>query len=311
MFTLIAFFENSKLPAQFVTAKGELKTGVIIMHILSTLALFIGVLIVRWFIARAIRNPENLPTEVRRRWLVALRNATVLVFLLGLVIIWSEEIQTVATYLFAIAVATVISLKELIQCITGSVMRATSGAFKIGDRIEIAGIRGDVISYSMLTTTIMEVGPGELTHRLTGRAISLPNSMFLNKPVVNECFTHDFVLHVFKIPMKIEEDWNQAETDLIQAAKTVSASYMEEAREHFNRLSRKEGLVIMSVDPHITFSIPSAGTVELIVRMAAPTREKGKIEQMVIRQFLMCVRQRALAKAEAQASTNGSQPVST
>ncbi|WP_146429413.1 mechanosensitive ion channel domain-containing protein [Blastopirellula retiformator] len=75
--------------------------------------------------------------------------------------------------ILAFAVAVVIALKELIQCISGSIMKAVGRPFKLGDRIEFHNIRGDVIDHNVLTTTILELGPDQMTQQLTGRAIVL------------------------------------------------------------------------------------------------------------------------------------------
>ena len=275
----------------------------VVGHLISTLILLVSLFVLRTILAGIIRRQENVRQELRRRWLVALRNGTVLMILLGVVLIWAHELRTVAVYAFAIAVATVIATKELIQCVTGSVMR-TAGAFHIGDRIEIGDFRGDVIDHNLLTTTIMEVGPDGLTHRLTGRAISLPNSMFLADPVTNETYTDDYVLHVFKVPMKQDDDWQQAEHDLLCAAREQCSKYVAEARSHFDKLSHKEGLTVFNVEPHVIVQVPTAGNVELVVRMATPARNKGKIEQAILRKLLVSIKQRAAEKAAANNNAN-------
>ncbi len=283
----------------------------ILEHVLATIVVVLGLVALRYVIARSIRRRDDLRQPLKRRWLVRLRNTMVLLGLVAVAIIWAQEFRSLAVYLFAIAVATVIATKELIQCLTGTLVRKTSRSFHIGDRIEIGEFRGDVIDHSLLSTTIMEIGPDELSHRLTGRAITIPNSLLLSKPVVNECFTDDYVLHVFKVPMKMEDDWERAERDLRCAARQQCAPYLAEARRHFSRLSKREGLVAFSVDPHVTVAVPSVGTVDLIVRMAVPARQRGKVEQAVLRHFLALYRrhvtvQPAPATAEASAPASES-----
>src|SRR5690606_32112227 len=81
----------------------------------------------------------------------------------------SAELRTVAISIVAIAVAFVVATKELILCITGSILKMASRSFVIGDRIQVKDFRGDVIDQNLLATTILEVGPGKLTHQRTGR----------------------------------------------------------------------------------------------------------------------------------------------
>jgi len=254
---------------QFLNTSEELNKYGVFVGVINTLFLILVVLVLRWLVNRSIRSNAKLPKETLRRWRVQVRNAAFLLMLLGLVVIWAEELRFFAVSLLAVAVAMVIATKELIQCISGSVMRAASRTFTVGDRIEVTNFRGDVIDTNAFTTTILEIGPNHLTQQLTGRAIVLPNSIFLDKPVINETFTDDYVLHVFKVPVKIK-DWQVAEETLLTAANAECEPHLEQAGKHFSKLGEHDGLFTMSIKPRITFALPKAGELELVVRIPVP-----------------------------------------
>lgn len=252
---------------------------------MSTVILLLIVSVARSFTLRYLRRSTLPPTEVGR-WMVQIRNATALVIVFGIIVIWATELRTVALSLVAIAAAIVLATKEIITCFTGGILRTSSRAFQVGDRIEINQLRGDVVDQSLLTTTIFEIGPGKSNHQYTGRAITLPNSLFLTTPVINESFTDEYVLHLFSIPIKQSDDWRTAETTVLQAANEECAEFLEQARKHMNRLSRSRGLEAPNVEPRIYLGFPSPDTVELIVRIPVPARRKGRIEQAILRRYL-------------------------
>jgi small-conductance mechanosensitive channel len=221
-------------------------------------------------------------TELRRKWLVQSRNGLLLLLILGLVLIWGEELRTLALSIVAIAVALVIATKELILCVIGSLLKTASNSFELGDRIQIKDFRGDVIDQNLLATTIMEVGPGKITHQRTGRTMVIPNAMFVSEPVINESFTHDYVFHVFTIPFKREEDWRGAQLAFLDSAKRHCAPYLEDVRKHMNRIGIKRGLEVPSVDPRVTIQVPAACEIHLIVRVPAKSGERGFIEQAIL-----------------------------
>lgn len=254
--------------------------------VLSTVMLIVVVMVLRGIAAGAIRRNDTLASAVRRRWLVQVRNGAILLLFLGLVVIWAAELRLMAVSLFAVAVATVIATKELIQCFSGSLLKTVSREFCLDDRIEINGLRGDVIDHNALTTTILEIGPHDLTQQHTGRAIVIPNSKLLDTPVINETFTDEYVLHVFKVPIIMDSDWQQAERDLLDAAKQQCDSFLSEARLHFQRLGKDRGLATLSVEPRVSVLIPKAGELELLVRIAVPARRKGRVEQAILRRFV-------------------------
>ncbi len=249
--------------------------------LISTALLIIGGLVIRALIARFIKRQVDSP-DLRRRWLVQSRNGLLLLMILGLVLIWGEELRTLALSIVAIAVAFVVATKELIMCITGSILKAGAGSFSIGDRIQIKDFRGDVIDQNLLATTILEVGPGKLTHQRTGRMAVIPNALFVSEPVINESFTHDYVLHVFTVPFKRDDDWRGAQKAIVDAANKQCAPFLEEVRRYMNRLSSSRGLEPPSVAPRVTMQVPVAGEVHLIVRVPTKSGQRGGIEQAIM-----------------------------
>lgn len=267
-----------------------ISTGILLIAIVGLHALAAG------FIRRRVPT-----TDLRRRWLVHTRNALVLLLLLGLAMIWAAELRTLALSIVAIAVAFVVATKELILCITGSILRVTSRSFSIGDRIQIKDFRGDVIDLNILATTILEVGPGRITHQRTGRLAVIPNSLFLSEPVINESYTHDFILHVFTVPFKREDDWRAAVDALLASANRHCAPYLDEVRRHMEQLSRQRGLDIPTVDPRVTVQVPTAGEVHLVVRIPARSGQRGHIEQAIISDVLGKVDGAAIRPGDAPA----------
>lgn len=250
----------------------------------ASVVLLLLVVLLRSVAARWIEAAE-LPAFRRRNLLIITRNAAILAFLGGLVFIWARELQSVALSLAAIAVALVIASKELILCLSGAILRISGSGFSLGDRIEIAGIRGDVIDIGALTTTILEVGPGPAVHKSTGRTVVLPNSHFLLHPVTNETFTGAFVLHATTLSLALDEDWRDAERRLLEAARQECDAYLDDARANMEKIGRKHGLLPPSVEPQSWIRLPEPGQIELIVRFPAPARLRGQVEQAILRRF--------------------------
>jgi len=119
-------------------------------HLLAVLSLLLVVVVLRFVLVRAIANRESLPMDVRRRLIVQIRTLLGIVFVVGLIFIMANELRAFAVSLVAIAVAIVLATKELILCLSGTALRIGTNAFTIGDRIEINGVRGNVIDQTFL-----------------------------------------------------------------------------------------------------------------------------------------------------------------
>merc|ERR1711879_753716 len=131
----------------------------------------------------------------------------------------------------------------------------------------------------------MEVGPGPGLHQYTGRTITVPNSMFLTQPVTNHNITRDYAIVTFTVPVKLEDDYQQAERWLLEATNEICEPFLEDARKHWAR--EQENLVdLPSVDPRVSIAMTNPDQVNLIVRMPVPTHQRGGNSQQVLRKYL-------------------------
>jgi small-conductance mechanosensitive channel len=253
-----------------------------IENVIASVVIIAIAVVVRLSVGRILRRREWMSVEDSRRLLIQVRNFTVLLVFFGLIVVWAQELRTAALSLVAFAVAAVIATKEMIMAIGGSFTRATSGSFTIGDRVRIGDYRGDVIDHSLLTTTLLEIGPG---HVRTGRALVLPNSMLLSAAVANETRGHDYILHSFSVPVP-RRDWRRAERVMLDTARRQSAEYVEEARMQMEQRARTHSLSVPIVDPFVLAKPTSVDAVELTVRVPVPAREVWRIENEIIRSWL-------------------------
>lgn len=271
-------------------------------QIARTAVLIALVLLTRVIAIRRIRSAEGMSKDMRRRWSAQVRLITLLLIVLGLLLIWGAELKTFALSVVAIAAAIVIATKELIMCVSGTLLRASGKSFQIGDRIEIGSFRGDVVDQTLLTTTILEVGPGTNIHQHTGRTIVIPNSVLLTTPVLNETFLDEYMLHAFSVPLGADDEWIQCERALLDAARTECSAFMREAQEHIEHTVRKEGLDPLSVEPRVTLRIESKDQISMLARIPVPARRKGRIEQAILRRYLAWLSEHRSTEAPGEPS---------
>ena len=77
----------------------------------TSVILIVTVLVVKKLLLRAVLRLDNQQPEVRRRWVVNIRNASLVGLLLGLIMILAEPLHTLAVSFIALAVAVVIATK--------------------------------------------------------------------------------------------------------------------------------------------------------------------------------------------------------
>lgn len=252
---------------------------------ITSLVLIFLLWAIRSTLTRNIRK-TGWRTEDKRKWYVLIRNWSTSVLIIGLVVIWATELQTFALSVVALTGALIISGKELLLCIHGGLLRSFNNLFKIGDRIEIDNIRGDVIDTNLFITKVLEIGPQNFTHQFTGRSIIIPNSLFLTKELINESFLHKYVLHVFKLSFPRTVDWEHAEACMKEAAHNECKNFIENAQKSMDSLAIREGLEVPKAEPRITYKFTNPNELEMIVRVPSPASRKGNIEQQILKSFM-------------------------
>lgn len=256
-------------------------------NIVSSLALLLILLGVRALSIRQIQRWKLQSRELKRRWLVQVRNWSVLLFLFGMVVIWGAEIRTIALSMAALAVAAVIATKELILCFAGSFVKASTQAFRLGDRIEIQNCRGDVIDQNLMGTKLLEVGPESSGSQYTGRTILLPNSHFLQYPITNESLDEGLSIHQFDVTLsrEIDENWLEAETILLEAARRVCQTFVPEAKKARTKISKKSALRTPGAEPRVTIELLPYKDVRLHVQVACPLDQRYRVQRAILERF--------------------------
>lgn len=107
-------------------------------------------------------------------------NALVALVITG---IWLEHVGNLSVALGILGAGLAFALQEVIGSIAGWVTILTGRPFTIGDRIEIGGIRGDVVDISVLRTTLMEIGNWLGGDHNTGRIVTVSNAFIFKEPL--------------------------------------------------------------------------------------------------------------------------------
>ena len=256
-------------------------------YVLGTGFFLVGVWGIRWLLHRILVHRDVLLGEDRRRRTVMIRNGLLVLIVLGMILIWAPQMQPLAVSLLAIAVALAIATKEIIDCLSGTLLAGRQqGSIRWAIGLKIVEFRGNVVDINLLSTTLLEIGPGQTSHHYTGRAMTIPNRMILQHSVTNESYSKDFRLHIVTVPLSTTENWKEAERILLEAAQEECRSFLEEAKQHMKKLEGRTWLDAPSVEPRVTFQLPEPGRINLLLRIPCKTKYPARVEQAILRRFL-------------------------
>ncbi|EPZ7317910.1 mechanosensitive ion channel family protein [Vibrio mimicus] len=254
--------------------------------LLLTALILLGVISVRRIILDNIRGDAPLITEKQRKWMSRTKNGVFTVTLLAMFMLWQSEISEFALSVTAIAVAIVVASKEIILCFTGSIQRASSRSFRIGDWIEVGTVCGEVIEHNLMATVIQEIDLHHGQYNYTGKTATLPNSMFFSFPVKNLNFMKRYVFHNFNIVVPDFVNLFPLVPVLHEKIEEHFAHFMEVARRYNTVIERHAGVDLPSAEPHIEISSSSTGEQVVHVMIFCPTERANQLEQLIRRDFM-------------------------
>ncbi len=121
---------------------------------------------------------------------------------------WTNKILTAAgigTFVVGFA------LKDIGENFLAGFIMAFRRPFRLGDLVQVSGIKGTVHQMSLRETTLKS---------LDGRDIYIPNAMILKNPLEN--FTHDAFMRVeFPLELAMENDVKSAIEDILQCINSL------------------------------------------------------------------------------------------
>lgn len=260
---------------------------------LYTFLFFLGLLLIIYLVTIRIVMSSRMNRDQKRRSSSNIRATFVILAAGAAVILWADDIYQYILSLAALAAGVAIALKELFLNLGGTFYRLFSKPFSVGDRIEVDGIRGDVVDVGFMSSLILEVGPGQLTHQYTGRTITVPNSKLLTTAVHNENESahddDDFILHSFEVPIKNDQNWRKNFDMMIESATEACSQYQDKAFNYFKRITDKRQVEMPKIEPRISLKFKSPDEIDMVVRVSAPVHRRGTIEQEIVRNFLQKV----------------------
>ena len=171
------------------------------------------------------------------------------------------------------------ALQTPIESFTGWLLNSFRGYYKIGDRIRVGEVFGDVYKIDFLATTVWEIGspyqPGYVSaEQSTGRLVTFPNKEILTGTVINLTGDFPFVWDEVVMAVANESDIRLAMKVMEQTATEVMGRYMTEPVSAYTKILRKARLADeVPEKPQVFISVNDSWT-EIIIRYLVGARER-------------------------------------
>ena len=173
--------------------------------------------------------------SIRYQWQKISRYISFFIVLIILSRVWFGAFDSFGTYLGLLSAGLAIAFKDPLVNLVGWLFILIRKPLRLGDRIQIGEVTGDVIDIRIFQFSVMEIGNWVDADQSTGRIIHIPNGFVFSKFQANYTEGFEYIWNEIPVLLTFESDWKKAKTILENILLESSVNVSDEAEKQIKR----------------------------------------------------------------------------
>ena len=237
--------------------------------------IFIGIAVI-WLVVKTVQ--KNLFSKIAdndNRY-KAKKLGTFAGYLLSIIlltVVFSDKLGGLTVALGVAGAGIAFALQEVIASFAGWLAILFGDFYKTGDRVQLGGIKGDVMDIGVLRTTIMETGQWVDGDLYNGRIVLIANSYVFKEPVFNYSGDFPFLWDEIKIPIQFGSNYEKTTEILKRIGQDVAGDLTNRSKEEWNSLQKKYLLEDAQTEPMVSL-IVNDNWVEFTLRFVVDYKKR-------------------------------------
>jgi len=233
--------------------------------------------------------------DARRRYplLVLRRIALWCVIAMIVVIFFMNQLGSIATFAGLMTAGVAVALQNVILAIVGYFMLIGKFGVKVGDRVQVSDITGEVVEIGMIRLHVMELTGTGRESQPTGRVVAFSNSIVFQPTVglFRQAPGASFAWHEISITLAADSDYRDVERRIFAAVDRAFKDYRQafELLRHRMETSLRS-VTIGSLEPKVRLRLSPAG-LEVQVRFPVELQKTNEIDDRMTRELLHAIEQ--------------------
>lgn len=249
-------------------------------------------IIVIYFIVSLIKRiiPRYISeTETRYRARRFINFVGYLFVILAIFFVYGSQFTGLTVFLGVAGAGIAFALQEVIASIAGFLAINFTSFFKVGDRVLLGGIKGDVIDIGVLRTSLMEIGNWVDGDQYNGRIVLVANSFIFKEPVYNYSGDFPFLWDEIKVPIKTQGDFEYAREKFLEILIEVQGKYAEAAKKDWEKMTEKLMVEKAKVDPMVQMTF-NENWITFTLRYVVDYKARRSTKDLISTKILKAIR---------------------
>jgi small-conductance mechanosensitive channel len=213
------------------------------------------------------------------------RNAVFLIGASVILLIWLGFGSNFTVAMGILGAGIAFASQETIGSFAGYLNIVTGNLYRIGDRIRIGSVTGDVLDISMLRTTVMEIGEWVKAEQYTGRIVTVANRAVFSDPVFNYTQRWHYLWDEITVPVTYDSDWRRVQEIMLDHAEDYTTHLQEPAQTELRKLAGRYPIYKETVAPQL-YVVMTDNWIEMTLRYVVDPRERRKVTGELHRELL-------------------------
>ena len=255
----------------------------ITLKLAASAGLVVGLLILRGFVVRVLRRQLADVDEDLHTWFRARRVTSYIFTFLAVITltwIWVDAFNALPTYLGLLSAGLAVALADVLKDMAGWLYIVAKKPLKVGQRIEIKGVRGDVVDTRLFRFTLMEIGNWVHADQSTGRLVHIPNAVVFTDALANYTEGSDFIWHEIPVLVTFESDWQAAKAIILDEIQAIAATTAQEAASSLRAMAHEYQVKLGTLTPIVYLTVRDSGVL-LTGRYLVSARQSRASEERV------------------------------
>src|SRR5581483_1831417 len=224
----------------------------------------------------------------RRHQLLRLRRFVVgTAVILILLVSFAASLGSFATIMGFAAAGIAVALQNVILSVAGYFYLSGRFGIRVGDRVQIAGVNGDVLEIGFFKITLMELVGDERGYQTSGRAVIFPNSIVF-QPSSNffrQLPGANFGWREMRFTVAADTDYRLAEKRLGDVVNDVFARYRDVIQREAHQAEDKLNLRLETPRPRTRLQLGPNG-LEIVIRYPVILRNSMQVSDDITRRLI-------------------------
>jgi len=206
------------------------------------------------------------------------------------VLAFATELGSVVTFAGLITAGIAVAMQNVITSIVGYFFLIGKYGIRVGDRVSISAVTGEVIEIGLVRIHVMELG-GPADSQPTGRIVAFSNSIVFQPAagIFKQIPGTNFIWHELKLTLGSETNFQEAKERLAKTVDSVLAHYRESIDSQRRLVEQNLSTVSAGeLQPKVRLHYTASG-IEVTIRYPVEIEKAAEVDDHLMRELMAAI----------------------